>query len=175
MRIAFIFAAATLWCSSVFAASDYNEWALDKLNRDAIALSNKDMRMVGDRILVAGLGFICNRQSKAIGVTLIPFGGSYKNQQRHVSVLVQKSADTLTESDLSQKWQNGFKYIFSNDPNAVEDLITYFKINEYNGIDFAHFLFSGDFNEKSDALNHVALSLSGFSKGFETLNKTCRL
>lgn len=150
------------------------EWSVERLNHNATALSNRDTRLLGDKVLTAELGFICNRESKSFGASLIPFEGSYKTQQHDVPVLVQKSADNITDSDLSQKWQNGFKYLFLNDQDEIGKVVTYLKTSEYNGIDFVHFFFSGDFNRQPDVLNHVVISLSGFSEGFATLNKTCK-
>ena len=154
----------------------YGEWSLGKLNNGAPVLSNRDMRPGEDKVLIAELGFTCDRRNMAgqIGATLIPFEGTYNNQQRDVLVLVEKTLHGITPSDLSQKWHNGFKYIFLNDQDLLDELVTYLKTNELNGTKSVHFLFSGDFNGKSDILNHVEITLSGFSDGFSVLNTACK-
>jgi len=173
-----ISAALVLWLGSSItnAADQYGEWSLEKRNNSASVLSNGDMRVGEDKVLIAGLGFVCDRRNKAaqITATLIPFEGTYNNQQRDVVVLVQKSRHNITPSDLSQKWHNGFKYIFMNDHDLMDELVMYLKTNEANGTQSVHFLFSGDFNRKSDILNHVEISLSGFSDGFAVLNTACK-
>jgi hypothetical protein len=110
------------------AADQYGAWSLEALNSGVRTLINRDMRPMNDRILVAELGFTCDRRNKVgeIGATLIPFDGTYNNQQGDVPVLVQKSPDHVTPSDLSQKWRNGFKYIFVNDQDLMDKLITFF-------------------------------------------------
>jgi hypothetical protein len=134
------------------------------------------MRPVDDRVLVAELGFICDHRYKSgeIGATLIPFDGTYANQQHDVPVLVQKSPDHITPSDLSQRWSNGFNYIFLNDQELMGQLINYFKVNEVNSTKAVHFFFSGDFNGGIDILDHVVISLSGFSDGFAALSASCK-
>lgn len=157
-----------------FGKDQYGEWSVEKLNRNSTALLNRDMRLMDDRVSAAEIGFTCNRQSKTVNVSLIPFEGSYKNQQHDVPVLVQKSADNATSSDLAQKWRNGFKYLFLSEQDEIDKLISYFKANERDRIDFVYFFFSGDFNGKADAPNHVAISLAGFSEGLSALNSTCK-
>jgi len=171
MRRAIIFVALLSSFDAAFAANQHGEWSLERLNRNAVALLNRDMRLLDDRVLTAELGFTCNRQSKAFGASLIPFKGAFSNQQRDVSVLVQKSSDTVSKSDLSLEWQNGSKYMFLDDQDEIAKLIVYLKTSEHNGTDFVHFFFSGG---KLDLLNHVVISLSGFSEGIAILNATCK-
>jgi hypothetical protein len=177
MRRRIISAALVLWFggSIANAADQYGKWSLETLNSGAPVLFNRDMRPGEDKILVAELGFTCDRRYKArqIGAMLIPFEGTYNNQQHDVSVLVEKTLHTITPSDLSQKWQNGFKYIFLNDQDLMDKLVTYLKINEVNGTKSAYFLFSGDPNGLPDILNHVDITLSGFSNGFAALDAAC--
>ncbi len=171
-----ILVAFLLWAGQTngFATDRYGEWSLEKLNRNATALLNRDMRMMGDKVLTAELALTCNRQSKAFGASLIPPEGTYHNQQRDVPVSVQKSADNVISSDLSQNWQNGFKYVFLDDQDKIQDLMSFLSKNERNGAGFVRFFFSGDFDGKPDALNHVVISLAGFSEGFARLNATCK-
>jgi hypothetical protein len=174
--------ALVLWLggSIANAADQYGEWSLEwsleKLNNGAPVLSNRDMRPGEDKVLIAELGFMCDRRNKAgqIGATLIPFEGTYNNQQRDVRVLVEKTLHIIAPSDLSQTWHNGFKYIFLNDQDLLDKLVAYLKFNEANGTESVHFLFSGDFNGKPDILNHVEITLSGFSDGFAALNTACK-
>jgi hypothetical protein len=178
MRRGIIFAALVLWLggSIANAADRYGEWYFEELNSGAPLLFNKDTRPGEDKVLIAKLGFTCDRRQKAgqIGATLIPFEGTYNNQQRDVVVLAEKSLHIITPSDLSQKWHNGFKYIFVNEHNLMDELVMYLKTNEANGTQSVHFLFSGDFNGKSGILNHVDISLSGFSDGYAALNTACK-
>jgi hypothetical protein len=88
--------------------------------------------------------------------------------------LVEKTLHIIAPSDLSQTWHNGFKYIFLNDQDLLDKLVAYLKFNEANGTESVHFLFSGDFNGKPDILNHVEITLSGFSDGFAALNTACK-
>ncbi len=167
-----------LWVGETFAftTDQYGEWNLEKLNGNVLALSTKDMRPMGDRILFAHLSFLCDHRYKKgeISASLIPFDGTYNNQQNDVPVLVQKSPDNITPSDLSQKWSNGFKYIFVHDQNEIEELITYLKTNERNGVETVHFFFSGQFSGQTDVLNHVKINLSGFNEGISMLQVSCK-
>jgi hypothetical protein len=99
MRRGIISAALVLWLggSIANAADQYGEWSLEKLNNSASVLSNGDMRPGEDKVLIAELGFVCDRRNKAaqISATLIPFEGTYNNQQRDVVVWVEKCPTTL--------------------------------------------------------------------------------
>jgi hypothetical protein len=158
--------------SIVFATDQYGEWTLERPATNAIALSYRDIRPIDN---VAELDFTCDRHDTGkIGAMLIPFEGTYDNQQDDVPVLVQKSAETTTPFDLSMKWRNGFKYIFLNDQDLMNKLTMYLKGNEANGTEYVHFFFSGDFNGRLDILNHMVINLSGFSDGFAALNTACK-
>ena len=77
-----------------------------------LALAFKQSVALNDKTATSELAFICDQRDKLTGVILIPFDGTFENLQVVISVLVQKSADQLDPSDLSQNWKNGIDYIF---------------------------------------------------------------
>ena len=56
---------------------------------------------------------MCNPENKYVGVILVPFEETFKNQQIAIPVVIQKNEDQYDRSDLLQQhWKNGIDYIF---------------------------------------------------------------
>jgi hypothetical protein len=129
---------------------------------------------VGDKVTEADFAFICDRHSNPdpYKAMLIPFDGTYDNQQGEVSVLVEKGKDQ--NSNLLQKWQNGYKYLFLTQKDKVTELMDYLKNAEASNINTVTLFFSGDFHGRLEKLNYITLDLSGFSGGLVALHAACQ-
>ena len=86
-----------------------------------------------------GLAFICNQQSKYVVGVLAPSPGTFKNEQESISLAIQKSEDGYDPSDLLQRWENEGEYIFSEIPGEQEDLTSYLKDRESEGVTSVHY------------------------------------
>ena len=85
-------------------------------------LSFKQTVQLNNKIETLELGFICDRRrdSKSVGVILIPFDGTFQSDQEVIPVLIQKNADRYVgPSDLLQNWKNGAEYIFMESKDDV--------------------------------------------------------
>ena len=120
-----------------------------------------------------GLAFICNQQSKYVVGVLAPSPGTFKNEQESISLAIQKSEDGYDPSDLLQRWENEGEYIFSEIPGEQEDLTSYLKDRESEGVTSVHFYFPNGLDTGTGTTNHVVIDLSGFSRGLETFKKRC--
>ena len=163
-------------CVSVLAASAadrYGEWLLEQPRSSVISLSFKQSVPLNNKIATSELGFICDERNKISGVILIPFDGTFENKQDVIPVLIQKSADQLDASDLSQKWGNGVEYIFSESKVEVDELASFLKANETEGVRTVHFFFPNDPDAGPQTSNHIAINVSGFSDGFGAFQMAC--
>ena len=115
------------------------------------------------------LRFICDQRknTKSVGVILIPFDGTFQSDQNVVPVLIQKNADQYDPSDLLQNWKNGAEYIFLEAKDDVDELASFMKANEMNGSKSVHFVFANSPPEGPQTSNHIAINVSEFSNGFD--------
>ena len=104
---------------------------------------------------------------------LIPFDGTFQNQQDVISVLIQKSSDQYDPSDLLQNWKNGNDYIFLELQDDVNELASFLKANETHGVKSVHFFFPNDLDARPQTSNHIAINISGFSNGFGAFQMGC--
>ena len=161
---------------SVFAATAadrYGEWLIEQSQSFVLALAFKQSVALNDKTATSELAFICDQRDKLTGVILIPFDGTFENLQVVIPVLVQKSADQLDPSDLSQNWKNGIDYIFLDSQDNVGDLASFLKTNEANGVASVHFFFPNVPQSGSQSSNHIAINVSGFSDGFDLFQMAC--
>jgi len=153
------------------AAERYGEWSLEQPSGSLLALSFKRSITFNSRA-TSELAFVCNPENKYVGVILIPFEGTFKNQQVVIPVVIQKNEDQYDHSDLLQHWKNGLDYIFSDSPDEPEELASYLKDREVEGVKSVHFYFPNDL-DAGKAINHMVIDLAGFSVGVAAFTSRC--
>ena len=172
-----LYTALTLCCGVLAAtATDrYGGWLLEQPRSSVHTLSFKQSVQLNNKIETLELGFICDRRkdSKNVGVILIPFDGTFQSDQDRIPVLIQKNADQYDPSDLLQNWKNGAEYIFLEPKDDVDELASFMKANEMDGTKSVHFVFANSPPEGPQASNHIAINVSGFSNGFDAFQKAC--
>jgi len=102
------------------------------------ALSFKRSISFDDRTATSELAFVCNQEEKYVAVLLIPLDGTFKNRQNLIPVVIQKVEEQSDASDLMQRWENGSDYIFLESPDEQEELASYLKDREAEGVKSAH-------------------------------------
>jgi hypothetical protein len=147
----------------------FGDWSLERLPT-SISLAYRASVPQGDAIKTAELDFVCGNAGK-IGATIIPFDGTYDNQQDEVFVLVERYS-RHSGSHLRQQWSNGYKYLFLSQQGRVDDLVRFLKVAQGDGEASVEILFAGDFDGKGDILR-IEVGLSDFSKGFSQLEAAC--
>ena len=161
---------------AVTATDRYGGWLLEQPRSSVRTLSFKQSVQLNNKIETLELGFICDRRrdSKSVGVILIPFDGTFQSDQEVIPVLIQKNADRYVgPSDLLQNWKNGAEYIFLEAKDDVDELASFMKANEMNGSKSVHFVFANSPPEGPQTSNHIAINVSGFSNGFDAFQKAC--
>jgi hypothetical protein len=161
---------------TVTATDRYGAWLLEQPRSSMRTLSFKQSVQLNNKIRSLELGFICDQRknTKSVGVILIPFDGTFQSDQEVIPVLIQKNADQYVgPSDLLQKWKNGAEYIFLEAKDDVDELASFMKANEMDGAKSVHFVFANSPPEGPQASNHIAINLSGFSNGFDAFRMAC--
>ena len=120
-----------------------------------------------------GLAFICNQESNYVVGILARGPGTFKNEQESIPLAIQKSEDGYDPSDLLQRWENEGEYIFSEIPGEQEDLTSYLKERESEGVKSVHFYSPNDLDATTPITNHIVIDLSGFSSGLAAFKKQC--
>ena len=64
-----------------------------------------------------------------------------------------------------QRWENGPGYIFLESPDEQEELASFLKDREAEGVKSAHFYFPNDLDASTQTTNHIIIDLAGFSDG----------
>ena len=172
-----LYMALTLCCSVLpaTAADRYGAWLLEQPRSSVFTLSFKQSVPRNGKIATSELGFICDHRDKSghVGVLLIPVDGTFENRQRIIPVLVQKKNDQVDPADLLQHWKNGTEYIFLELNNDANQLTSFLKANEVDGVKSVHFFFPNDSDTGPQTANHIVVDLAGFSGGFSTFQKAC--
>ena len=169
------YAALMLYMSAfpATAAERYGEWLLEQPSDSILALSFERSITFNNRAATSELAFVCNPENKYVGVILIPFEGTFKNQQEVIPVVIQKNEDQYDHSDLLQHWKNGLDYIFSELPDEPDELASYLKDREAESVKSVHFYFPNDLGTSTQTTNHVIIDLAGFSDGVAAFTKLC--
>ena len=175
MRRFVLYAALMLYACALpaTAAERYGEWLLEQPNGSILALSFKRSITVNNRAATSELAFVCDPENKYVGVILIPFEGTFKNQQVVIPVVIQKNEDQYDHSDLLQHWKNGLDYIFSDSPDEPDELASYLKAREAESVKSVHFYFPNDLDASTQTTNHMVVELAGFSSGVATFTSRC--
>ena len=72
-----------------------------------------------------------------------------------------------------QRWENGTGYIFLESPDEQEELATYLKDREAEGVNSVHFYFPNDLEANTQTTNHTVVDLAGFSAGVAAFANRC--
>jgi hypothetical protein len=176
MRLFALYAAVILsvcGLSASLAAERFGKWSLEQPEDFVFALSFKRSILSDGRTATSELAFVCNQENKYVAVLLIPFDGTFKSRQRTISVAIQKAKEQSDQSDLMQRWENGPGYIFLETPDEQEELATYLKDREADGVKSVHFYFPNDLDAGTQITNHIVVELAGFSGGVAAFTDRC--
>jgi hypothetical protein len=154
------------------AAERFGEWSLEQPGDFVFALSFKRSLSSDDRTATSELAFVCNQEEKYVVVLLIPLDGTFQNRQNSLPVVIQKTEEQSDTSDLMQRWENGPSYIFLESPDEKEELASYLKDREAEGVKSVHFYFPNDL-DAGKATNHMVIELAGFTAGVAAFTNRC--
>jgi len=151
----------------------FGQWSLDQPGNFIFALSSKRTISFDDRTATSELAFVCNQENKHVAVLLIPLDGTFTSRHKATLVTIQKIADHSGPSDLMQRWENGPGYILLESPEEQEELASYLKDRETEGVKSVHFYFPNDLDASTLTTNHIVIDLAGFSEGVATFTNRC--
>ena len=151
----------------------FERWSLEQPGDFVFALSFKRSISFDDRTATSELAFVCNQEEEYVAVLLIPLDGTFKNRQNSIPVVIQKIEEQSDASDLMQRWENGPDYIFLESPDEQEELATYLKDREAEGVKSVHFYFPNDLEANTQTTNHMVVDLAGFSAGVAAFANRC--
>jgi hypothetical protein len=167
---------AVLWlyvgCIPATAGERYQQWLLEPQGEGIIAFSFRS-NSSEDKIATSELAFVCNQESKYVGVMLMPSQGTFKNQQDIIPVAIQKSENEFDSSGLLQSWEKRSRiYLFGNAGQAGGTCIVLIA-RENDRAKTVHFYFPNDLDARTPTTNHIVIDLSGFSAGLEAFKTQC--
>ena len=154
------------------AGERFGQWSLDQPGDFVFALSFKRSLSSDARTATSELAFVCNQEEKYVAVLLMPLDGTFKNRQNSIPVVIQKTEEQSDTTDLMQRWENGPSYIFLESPNEQEELASYLKDREAEGVKSVHIYFPNDL-DAGKATNHMVIELAGFSAGVASFTSRC--
>jgi hypothetical protein len=176
MRLFALYAAVILCVcglSATLATERFGQWSLEQPDDFVFALSFKRPILSDDRTAASQLAFVCNQVKKDIAVLLIPLGGIFTSRHEAIPVAVQKSEKHSDQSDLMQRWENGPGYMFLESPDEQEELATYLKDREAEGVKSVHFYLPNDLDAGTQTTNDIIIELPGFSSGVAAFTNRC--
>jgi hypothetical protein len=176
MRRSVLYAAVTLsvcGLSATAAAERFGQWSLEQPGDFIFALSSKRVISFDDRTATSELAFVCNQENKHVAVLLIPLDGTFTSRHKATLVTIQKIADHSGPSDLMQRWENGPGYILLESPEEQEELASYLKDREAEGVKSIHFYFPNDLDASQQTINHMVVDVAGFSSGVAAFTSRC--
>ncbi len=176
MRRFGLYAAVTLCVCGVSAtpaAERFGQWWLEQPEDFIFALSFKRSISLDDRTATSELAFVCNQENKDVAVLLMPLDGTFASRHEAIPVAIQKIEAQSDQSDLMQRWENGPGYMFLEPPDEQEELATYLKDREAEGVTSIHFYFPKDLDAGTQTTNHIIIELVGFSDGVAAFTKRC--
>jgi hypothetical protein len=151
----------------------FERWSLEQPGGFIFALSFKRSISFDDRTATSELAFVCNQEEKYVAVLLIPLDGTFNSRHEAVPVAVQKIEDQSDPSDLMQRWENGPDYMFLESPDEQEQLASYLKDREAEGMKSVHFYFPNDLDASTQTTNHMVVDVSGFTSGVAAFTSRC--
>jgi hypothetical protein len=155
------------------AGERFGQWSLDQPGDFIFALSSKRTISFDDRTATSELAFVCHQDNKYVAVLLIPLDGTFNSRHEAIPVAIQKIEDQSDPSDLMQRWENGPGYIFLESPDEQEELASYLKDREAEGVKSVHFYFPNDMDASTQTTNHMVVDVAGFSSGVATFTSRC--
>jgi hypothetical protein len=176
MRRSGLHAALTLCVFGIpaTAASErFEQWSLEQPGDFIFALSFKRSISFDDRTATSEFAFVCNQEEKYVAVLHIPLDGTFKNRQNPIPIMIQKIGEQSDASDLMQSWENGPGYISLESPDKQEELASYLKDREAEGLKSVHFYFPNDPDASTQTTNHMVIDLAGFSAGVAAFANRC--
>jgi hypothetical protein len=176
MRRSVLYAAVTLsvcGLSATAAAERFGQWSLEQPEDFIFALSFKQSVSFDDRAATSELAFVCNQENKYVAILLIPLDGTFASRREVIPVAIQKMGEQSESSDLMQRWENGADYIFLESPDEQEELASYLKDREAEGVKAVHFYFPNDPDTSTQTTNHMIIDLAGFSAGVAAFTNRC--
>jgi hypothetical protein len=174
----FLLYTAVVWYFSVSAATGadrYGEWMLEQPRSSVLTLTFKQSVSLDNKIATSEIGFVCDQGDKSgiVGVVLIPFDGTFESRQNAIPVLFQKDKDQYDPSDLLQHWKNGTDYIFLDSRDDIDELASFLKTNDADGVKTVHVFFPHDLDASPQIGNHIVINVSGFADGYVALQMAC--
>jgi hypothetical protein len=151
----------------------FGQWSLDRTGEFVFALSSQRTISFDDRNATSELAFVCNQENKQVAVLLIPLDGTFTSRHKATPVTIQKIEDQSGPSDLMQRWENGPGYILLESPGEQEELASYLKNREAEGVTSVHFYFPNDLDASTQTTNHMVVDVSGFSSGVVAFTSRC--
>jgi hypothetical protein len=151
----------------------FERWSLEQPGDFIFALSFKRSISFDDRAATSELAFVCNQENKYVAILLIPLDGTFTSRHEVLPVAIQKMGEQSDSSDLMQRWENGGDYVFLESSDEQEELASYLKDREAEGVKSVHFYFPNDLDASTQTTNHVVIDLSGFSSGVAAFTKRC--
>jgi hypothetical protein len=163
MRRFGLYAALAMYVYGLPATAEerFERWSLDQPGDFIFALSFKRSISFDDRTATSELAFLCNQEEKYVAVLLIPLDGTFKNRQNSIPVMIQKIEEQSDASDLMQRWEKGPGYVFLESPDKQEELASYLKDREAEGLKSVHFYFPNDLDASTRTTNHMVIDLTG--------------
>jgi hypothetical protein len=137
--------------SATQAAERFGQWSLEQPDDFVFALSFKRSTLLDGRTVTSQLAFICNQEKQDVAV-LMPLDGRFGSRHEAVLVVVQK---------------------IEKQPNEQEELATYLKDREADGVKSVHFYFPSDFVAGTKATEHIVIELPGFSVAVAAFTNRC--
>ena len=150
-----------LWVASDRSRERFGRWSLEQPGDFIFALSFKRSISFDDRTATSELAFLCNQEDKYVAVLLIPLDGTFTSRHEVIPVAIQKIEEQSDSSDLMQRWENGPGYIFLESPDEQEELASYLKDREAEGVKSVHFYFPNDLDASTQTTNHMVIDLAG--------------
>ncbi len=175
MRRLGLYAALALCISGLPATAEerFERWSLEQPEDFIFALSLKRSISFDDRAATSELAFVCNQENKYVAILLIPLDGTFTSRHEVIPVAIQKMGEQSDQSDLMQRWEKGPGYIFLESPDEQEELATYLKDREAEGVKSVHFYFPNDPDTSTQTTNHMVIDLAGFSAGVAAFANRC--
>ena len=152
--------------SAAQAVERFGQWSLEQHEDFIFALSFKRSIPFDDRTAASQLAFVCNQEKKDVAVLLIPLEGTFASRHNAIPVAIQRIEERSNQSDLLQRWENGPGYMFLEPPDEQEELATYLKDREAEGVKAVHFYFPNDLNATTQTTDHIIIDLAGFPREY---------
>jgi hypothetical protein len=72
-----------------------------------------------------------------------------------------------------QRWEIGQGYILLVSPDQQEELASYLKDREAEGVKSVYFYFPSDLDASTQTTHHMVVDVAGFSSGVATFTSRC--